>query len=115
MALETFGQKLRRCRRERGYTQNELGDLIGMTGGSISRYECGYAVDRQVRAEIEKIMPEMLEDAKTTDTSKEQKDETASESVEPMARIAIERDFYKARCDELEKKMLEMMMEAMKR
>ncbi len=35
------GQRLREIRIERGYTQEQLGDIIGVTKGSISLYESG--------------------------------------------------------------------------
>jgi DNA-binding transcriptional regulator LsrR (DeoR family)/DNA-binding XRE family transcriptional regulator len=42
--MNTFGERLRDRRRERGYTQSVLGDLIGLGGGSISQWERGLLV-----------------------------------------------------------------------
>ncbi|MGH9967441.1 MAG: helix-turn-helix domain-containing protein [Pyrinomonadaceae bacterium] len=38
---ETIGQRVARLRKERGFTQIELADKIGLTQNLISAYECG--------------------------------------------------------------------------
>ena len=38
-----FGAKLRSLRHGRGLTQQELGEAVGVTAGTISTYECGRA------------------------------------------------------------------------
>lgn len=37
----TIGERLKRLRQERGMTQSDLGNLLGMTKGAIQKYECG--------------------------------------------------------------------------
>ncbi|WP_195268668.1 helix-turn-helix transcriptional regulator [Eubacterium sp. 1001713B170207_170306_E7] len=34
-----FGSKLRQLRQEKGYTQQQLADMLGITKGSVSAYE----------------------------------------------------------------------------
>ena len=34
-----FGSKLRQLRQEKGYTQQQLADKLGITKGSVSAYE----------------------------------------------------------------------------
>lgn len=44
--METIGERVKRLRSARGYTQTELGDLAGITQSTISGIENG---DRQIR------------------------------------------------------------------
>ncbi|MBO4285902.1 MAG: helix-turn-helix transcriptional regulator [Bacilli bacterium] len=39
MAKETFGQRLSRLRREKGLTQNEIADRLGVTAQAVSKWE----------------------------------------------------------------------------
>lgn len=41
LGKETFGQRIARLRKERGYTQVQLATKIGITQGLVSAYECG--------------------------------------------------------------------------
>ena len=41
LASETFGRRLRAIRRDRGFTQAELGALVGRSKQLISAWECG--------------------------------------------------------------------------
>ena len=41
--VETFGDRLRKLRQDKGLLQSELGAQIGVTKNHISRYERGYA------------------------------------------------------------------------
>ncbi len=41
MALEGFGNRLKEIRQERGYTQKQLANLLGVTEQAISKYERG--------------------------------------------------------------------------
>ncbi|TBV01229.1 helix-turn-helix domain-containing protein [Phytopseudomonas dryadis] len=44
---DSFGEKLSRRRNELGLTLRELGDIIGISGSQISRYEAGQAKPRR--------------------------------------------------------------------
>lgn len=37
--METLGQRIKRIRLEKGYTQESLADISGLTAGQISYYE----------------------------------------------------------------------------
>lgn len=37
--METMGQRIRRLRDQRDLSQGELGDLVGVTGASVSQWE----------------------------------------------------------------------------
>ena len=39
MAKETFGQRLSRIRKEKGFTQNEIADKVGVTSQAVSKRE----------------------------------------------------------------------------
>lgn len=39
MAKETFGQRLSRIRKEKGFTQNEIADKVGVTSQAVSKWE----------------------------------------------------------------------------
>lgn len=41
MALDGFGNRLKAIRQERGYTQKQLADLLGVTEQAVSKYERG--------------------------------------------------------------------------
>lgn len=41
MALEGFGGRLKAIRQERGYTQNQLANFLGVTEQAVSKYEGG--------------------------------------------------------------------------
>lgn len=41
MALEGFGNRLKAIRQERGYTQKQLAQLLGVTEQAVSKYERG--------------------------------------------------------------------------
>lgn len=41
MALEGFGGRLKAIRQERGYTQNQLANFLGVTEQAVSKYERG--------------------------------------------------------------------------
>lgn len=40
---DTFGERLYRLRVNRGLTQNQLGQMVGLRGGAIGDYENGHA------------------------------------------------------------------------
>lgn len=41
MALDGFGNRLKAVRQDRGYTQKQLADLLGVTEQAVSKYERG--------------------------------------------------------------------------
>jgi transcriptional regulator with XRE-family HTH domain len=41
MNFKEIGVRIRACRKAKGYTQQELGNLVGVTKGSISHWEVG--------------------------------------------------------------------------
>lgn len=49
-----LGQKIRKARLERGLTQQELGDLVGVQKSAIAKYENGRVVNIK-RSTIQKI------------------------------------------------------------
>ena len=40
-SLMTVGKRLKQLRTERGLTQTDIANLLGMTKGAIQKYECG--------------------------------------------------------------------------
>lgn len=53
-----IGEKIRRARLEKGYTQEELGKLIGVQKSAVAKYEKGRVVNikRSVLAKISKVL-----------------------------------------------------------
>lgn len=43
----TIGEKIRQLRKERGWTQGDLGDKVGILAQNISRYEKDKAIPRE--------------------------------------------------------------------
>jgi transcriptional regulator with XRE-family HTH domain len=41
MQNETMGQRIRLLRESRGYTQEQLGELVGVSKGAVSQWELG--------------------------------------------------------------------------
>lgn len=39
--MELFGKKLRKLRQQYGYTQSDLGKILGVSQVEICKYECG--------------------------------------------------------------------------
>lgn len=39
--MSTLGERIRQCREARGYSQEQLGKLLGVTKGAISQWELG--------------------------------------------------------------------------
>jgi transcriptional regulator with XRE-family HTH domain len=39
--METWNEQLRRVRKSRGLRQDAVGQMVGVTAATISRYECG--------------------------------------------------------------------------
>lgn len=52
----SIGDRLRKMRKERGMTQSDLGNLLGMTKGAIQKYECGRL--KNFKPETVKILSE---------------------------------------------------------
>ena len=54
----TIGEKIKRLRKERGMTQEELGNLIGVQKAAINKYETGIVVNlkREVIANLAKAL-----------------------------------------------------------
>lgn len=53
-----IGEKIKRARIEKGYTQEELGNLIGVQKSAVAKYEKGRVVNikRSVLAKISKVL-----------------------------------------------------------
>lgn len=53
-----IGEKIRKARLEKGYTQEELGNLIGVQKSAVAKYEKGRVVNikRSVLAKISKVL-----------------------------------------------------------
>ena len=49
-----IGQKIKKARLERGMTQQELGDIVGVQKSAIAKYECGRVVNIK-RSTLQKI------------------------------------------------------------
>ena len=49
-----IGQKIKKARLERGLTQQELGDIVGVQKSAIAKYECGRVVNIK-RSTLQKI------------------------------------------------------------
>lgn len=49
-----IGQKIRKARLEKGMTQQELGDMVGVQKSAIAKYECGRVVNIK-RSTLQKI------------------------------------------------------------
>ena len=54
----TIGEKIKKARLEKGYTQEELGNLIGVQKSAVAKYEKGKVVNikRSVLAKISKVL-----------------------------------------------------------
>lgn len=55
---DTVGQRLKRLRTERGLTQTDIANLLGMTKGAIQKYECGQI--RNFKADTIKTLSEFF-------------------------------------------------------
>jgi len=53
-----IGEKIKKARLEKGYTQEELGNLIGVQKSAVAKYESGRVVNikRSVLAKISKVL-----------------------------------------------------------
>ena len=53
-----IGQKIKKARLEKGYTQEELGNLIGVQKSAVAKYENGRVVNikRSVLSKISKVL-----------------------------------------------------------
>lgn len=53
-----IGEKIKKARLEKGYTQEELGKLIGVQKSAVAKYESGRVVNikRSVLAKISKVL-----------------------------------------------------------
>ena len=53
-----IGEKIKKARIEKGYTQEELGNLIGVQKSAVNKYEKGRVVNikRSVLAKISKVL-----------------------------------------------------------
>lgn len=65
-SVQVSGSKLATLRRERFYTQDELGAAIGMTGGGVRRIETAQSTGIQMKnfrrlAEVMKFSPDELQ------------------------------------------------------
>ena len=72
-----FADKLRRLRRQRGYTQQNLADLLGVSCSTVAKYEQGRQSPRRqdVLSALEKLlgvpMEYLLEDIQDDDLDEE--------------------------------------------
>lgn len=58
---ETTGDRIRRLREERRWSQETLGDLINVTSRTISNWETGKHVPRSSMGALEKVFGEALD------------------------------------------------------
>lgn len=56
--LMTVGKRLKQLRTERGLTQTDIANLLGMTKGAIQKYECGQI--RNFKADTIRILAEFF-------------------------------------------------------
>ena len=47
MSKDTFGSILQFLREQKGYSQYQLGELLGVTNKAVSKWETGYARPRK--------------------------------------------------------------------
>ncbi len=52
MLLVTIGEKIKTLRKERGWSQGELGDKVGIKPQNISKYEKGHVTPRESTLEV---------------------------------------------------------------
>ncbi len=71
----SFGEKIRKLRAERGWSQDELGELVGVHGRHIAKYEAGRAmpnaetlvrIARRVGVSIDFLLLDEFEGDQTT-------------------------------------------------
>lgn len=60
--METMGQRIRRLREERRWSQTDLADLLGVSGRTVGNWERGKASPRNSLGAIEKVFGVALED-----------------------------------------------------
>lgn len=46
--MEVFGQQIKKFRSEKGYTQEKLGQLVGVTTQAVSKWERGSMPDAEI-------------------------------------------------------------------
>ncbi len=69
------GQLIREARKEKNYTQSELGDLVGVTGKAVSRWEKGEAFpDVGVLETLSEVLGLKIRDLVTGEVSEEAED-----------------------------------------
>ncbi len=69
------GQLIREARKEKNYTQSELGDLVGVTGKAVSRWEKGEAFpDVGVLETLSEVLGLKIRDLVTGEVSEEEED-----------------------------------------
>lgn len=52
MLVVTIGEKIKMLRRDRGWSQGELGERVGIKPQNISKYEKGWTVPRESTLEV---------------------------------------------------------------
>lgn len=57
--MMTVGKRLRQLRIDRGLTQTDIANLLGMTKGAIQKYECGQI--RNFKADTIKVLSEYFQ------------------------------------------------------
>ena len=87
-----IGDKIKKARLEKGYTQEELGNLIGVQKSAVAKYEKGRVVNikRSVLAKISKVLDippvELVSDIETKPV------ETANKLADLFMRIEFDED-----------------------
>ena len=71
MAKETFGQRLSRIRKEKGFTQNEIADKVGVTSQAVSKWENDLASpDIDILLKLSEILDKSVDELLGKETKK---------------------------------------------
>lgn len=70
--METLGQRIRRLREERRWSQAELGDLIGVSGRAVGNWERGDNEPRNSIGALEKVFGVSLDMAQVAHSNDDQ-------------------------------------------
>lgn len=83
----TFAEKLRMLRKRKGYTQQELADIIGVTSRTLINYEMGKCCPKQTELymKLASVFDVDMEDL-ITDTELSSKSEGKEENAESAAK-----------------------------
>ena len=87
-----IGDKIKKARLEKGYTQEELGNLIGVQKSAVAKYEKGRVVNikRSVLAKISKVLD--IPPVELVSDIEEKPVETANKLADLFLRIEFDED-----------------------